>query len=156
MSAQRPSFDEYFIKITQVVAERSTCLKRLVGAIIVKDNRILTTGYNGAPKGFRHCAQTGCIRQAQNIPSGQRHELCRGLHAEQNAIIQAAWHGVTIEGATMYVTYHPCVICVKMMINAGIKKLVYEGKYPDKLAADMIAESGLEVIRFEKNIHSNR
>ena len=148
--AARPLWDEYFMKITGVVSERATCVKRRVGAIIVKDNRILSSGYNGSPKGMKHCGEVGCIRKDMNVPSGQRHELCRGLHAEQNAIIQAAWHGVKIEGATMYCTYQPCVICVKMMINAGIKRLVYSGSYPDELAANMIVESKMQVTRHEK------
>jgi dCMP deaminase len=144
---KRPSWDEYFMKITKDVSERSTCLKRKVGAIIVKDCRVLSTGYNGAPKGLMHCEETGCLRKKMNVPSGQRHELCRGLHAEQNAIIQAAVHGVEIEGATMYCTFQPCIICVKMMINAGISKLVYEGEYPDKLARKMLKESIIKVVR---------
>ncbi|MCX5726426.1 MAG: cytidine/deoxycytidylate deaminase family protein [Candidatus Saganbacteria bacterium] len=127
MKDERPSWDEYFMKLTNVVAERATCVKRKVGAVIIKDHRV----------------------KEMNIPSGQRHELCRGLHAEQNAIIQAAWHGIKIEGGTMYCTYQPCVICVKMMINAGIKKLVFSGGYPDELAAKMLKESGLEIKRFE-------
>ncbi len=135
------------MKITKDVAVRSTCLKRKVGAIIVKESRVLSTGYNGAPKKLKHCSETGCLRKELNVPSGQRHELCRGLHAEQNAIIQAALHGVKIEGATIYSTYQPCIICVKMMINAGIKKLVYEGPYPDKLARQMLKESGMKVVR---------
>ncbi len=147
---KRISWDSYFMEITRVIAKRSTCLKRNVGAIIVKDKRILTTGYNGAPKGLTHCEEVGCIRKEMNIPSGQRHELCRGLHAEQNAIIQAAWHGVQIQGATLYCTHQPCVICVKMMINAGIKRVVFEGDYPDDLAANMLIESGLEICRFNE------
>jgi dCMP deaminase len=143
----RPSWDEYFMKITRDVAERSTCLKRSVGAILVKDHRILATGYNGAPKNTAHCEHTGCLRKEMKVPSGQRHELCRGLHAEQNAIIQAAWDGVKIKGATMYCTFQPCIICVKMMINAGIEKLVYEGEYPDKLAMKMLKESGISIVR---------
>ena len=143
----RPLWDDYFMKITKDVALRSTCLKRKVGAIIVKDRRVLSTGYNGAPKNIKHCSETGCLRKKLKVPSGQRHELCRGLHAEQNAIIQAAVHGVKIEGATMYSTYQPCIICVKMMINAGINKLVYEGDYPDKLAKQMLKESGIVVKR---------
>jgi len=143
----RPSWDGYFMNITKVVGLRSTCLKRKVGAIIVKDSRVLSTGYNGAPKGIEHCEKVGCLRKKLKVPSGQRHELCRGLHAEQNAIIQAAWHGVKIEGATMYATYQPCIICVKMMINAGIKRLVYEGSYPDELARRMLKESGMKVER---------
>jgi dCMP deaminase len=147
---ERPSWDEYFMKIVQDVSERATCMKRKVGAILVKDKRILTTGYNGSPKGFKHCEEVGCIRKEMNLPSGQRHELCRGLHAEQNAIIQAAVHGVEISGATMYCNYHPCVICVKMMINAGIVKLVYAGGYPDELAQKMIKESKIQVMLFKE------
>ncbi len=147
MSAQRPSWNEYFMRITNDVAERAICVKRKVGAAIVKDNHILSTGYNGAPKGFSHCTEDTCIRKQMSVPSGQRHELCRGLHAEQNAIIQAAVQGVKIEGATLYCTYQPCVICVKMMINAGIKKLVYAGGYPDDLAAEMLKESNIEVVK---------
>jgi dCMP deaminase len=143
----RPSWDDYFMTITKDVALRSTCLKRKVGAIVVKDHRVLSTGYNGAPKNIKHCSETGCLRKELNVPSGQRHELCRGLHAEQNAIIQAALHGVKIEGATIYSTYHPCIICVKMMLNAGITKLVYEGQYPDELAKKMLKESGIKVVR---------
>jgi len=145
----RPSWDDYFMKITQDVSARATCVKRQVGAIIVKENRILSTGYNGSPKGFAHCTIETCIRQQMNVPSGQRHELCRGLHAEQNAIIQAAWHGVKIAGGMMYCTYQPCVICVKMMLNAGIKKLVYAGGYPDELARQMLKESNLEVVNYK-------
>ena len=137
------------MKITKDVAVRSTCLKRHVGAIIVKDHRILSTGYNGAPKNLEHCSVAGCMRKKLKVPSGQRHELCRGLHAEQNAIIQAAWHGVKIKDSTLYSTYQPCVICVKMMINAGIKRLVYEGDYPDKLALKMLKDSGIKVERSE-------
>jgi len=143
----RPAWDDYFMKITKDVALRSTCLKRTVGAIIVKDRRVLSTGYNGAPKNITHCGKAGCLRRKLKVPSGQRHELCRGLHAEQNAIIQAAWHGVKIADSTMYSTYQPCIICVKMMINAGINRLVYEGAYPDKLAMKMLKESKINVER---------
>ncbi|MFC1511085.1 cytidine/deoxycytidylate deaminase family protein [Candidatus Margulisiibacteriota bacterium] len=146
----RPNWPDYFMKIAQDVSERATCVKRQVGSIIVKDNRILSTGYNGAPKGFKHCSAETCLRKKHNIPSGQRHELCRGLHAEQNAIIQAAVHGVEISGATMYCNFQPCVICVKMMINAGIAKLVYAGGYPDELAKEMLAESKIEIVRYDK------
>ena len=148
---KRPSWDEYFMEITTLVGQRGTCLRRQVGAIIVMENRILSTGYNGSPKGLPHCETVGCIREEMKIPSGQRHELCRGLHAEQNAIIQAAWHGVKIQGGTLYCTHKPCVICVKMMLNAGIKKLVYSGGYPDELAAELLKTSPLEVVRYEKN-----
>jgi dCMP deaminase len=144
---KRPDWDQYFMKITRDVAERSTCLKRKVGAIVVKDHRVLSTGYNGAPKNIEHCSKAGCLRKKLKVPSGQRHELCRGLHAEQNAIIQAAVHGVKIDGATMYCTFQPCIICVKMMINAGIKKLIYGGDYPDKLALKMLKESKMKVER---------
>ena len=144
----RPSWAEYFMTITNMVAKRSTCLRRNVGAILVKDKRILATGYNGAPAGIRHCKETGCIRQDSDIPSGQRHELCRGLHAEQNVIIQAAYHGVSIDGATLYCTNKPCIICSKMLINAGIKKIVYGEGYDDPLADEMLTEADITVERF--------
>ena len=149
LPAGRPVWDDYFMKITQDVSERATCVKRKVGAVIVTGNRILSSGYNGAPKGFKHCEEVGCIRKEMNVPSGQRHELCRGLHAEQNAIIQAAVHGVKIEGSTMYCNYQPCVICAKMMINAGIVRIVYAGGYPDELAMQMMKESDLRIIKYE-------
>jgi dCMP deaminase len=147
---QRPSWDQYFIDITRLVATRSTCLRRGVGAILVKDRNILATGYNGVPSGISHCEQTGCLREQMKVPSGERHELCRGLHAEQNAIIQAARHGVNIDGATLYCTTMPCVICTKMLINAGIKRVVFGEGYADNLAREMIAESGIEVVHFEQ------
>ena len=134
--------------IAEMVAKRSTCLRRHVGAILVKDKRILATGYNGAPAGLKHCEEVGCIRQNASIPSGERHELCRGLHAEQNAIIQAAYHGISIAGSTLYCTNKPCVICSKMLINAGIGKIFYEQGYDDPLADQMITESGIEIVRF--------
>lgn len=134
--------------IAGMVAKRSTCLRRHVGAILVKDKRILATGYNGAPTGLKHCEEVGCIRQNASIPSGERHELCRGLHAEQNAIIQAAYHGISIAGSTLYCTNKPCVICSKMLINAGIVKIFYEKFYDDPLADQMITESGIEIVRF--------
>ena len=140
----RPSWDEYFMDITRVVATRSTCLRRQVGSVIVKDKRLLTSGYNGAPKNLAHCAETGCLRDEYHIPSGQRHELCRGLHAEQNAIIQAALHGVAIEGATIYCTHQPCSACTKMIINAGIIRIVFENSYPDPLAVQLVEEAGIE------------
>ena len=143
----RPSWTNYFMSIAKMVAQRSTCLRRQVGAVIVKDKRILATGYNGAPMGLRHCEETGCLRQEASIPSGTRHELCRGLHAEQNAIIQAAYHGISIAGATLYCTNRPCVICSKMLINAGIKKIIYEEGYDDPLAAQMLEEAGIEIVR---------
>lgn len=131
-----------------MVAKRSTCLRRQVGAIIVKDKRIITTGYNGAPTGIVHCSEAGCLREKLQIPSGQRHELCRGIHAEQNAIIQAAIWGVSIKGATLYCTTQPCILCAKMLINAGIKRIVYEGEYPDELAKSLLEEAGVELTLF--------
>ncbi len=142
----RPSWDEYFMKITRLVAERSTCLRRRVGALIVKDKRIISTGYNGAPKGLAHCLQIGCLREKMKIPSGERHELCRGAHAEQNAIIQAAGSGADMNDATMYCTDSPCSTCTKMIINAGIKRLVLGDRYPDELGEEMIREAGIETI----------
>jgi len=145
----RPSWQEYFMDITRMVAKRSTCLRRQVGAVVVKDKRILATGYNGAPSGLKHCHEVGCLREDSSIPSGVRHELCRGLHAEQNAIIQAAFHGITIKGATLYCTNKPCVICSKMIINAGIRKIIYEDGYDDPLSDRMLQEAGLEVERLK-------
>lgn len=147
---ERPSFDEYFMEIAHIVAKRSTCLRRKVGAVLVKDNHILSTGYNGAPKGFPHCKEVGCLREKLKVPPGERHELCRGLHAEQNAIIQAAVFGVSVKGATLYCTCAPCVVCAKMLINAEIERIVFEGDYPDKLAEKMLKESNIEVCRFER------
>jgi dCMP deaminase len=144
----RPSWDAYFMEITRVVASRSTCLRRKVGATIIKDKRILTTGYNGAPKGLAHCQEVGCIRAEKQVPSGERHELCRALHAEQNAILQAALYGVSISGATVYCTTHPCVMCAKMMINAGMKEVVISKSYPDQLAAELLEEAGVRVRYF--------
>ena len=146
----RPDWDEYFMKIAELVSSRSTCLRRKVGAIIVKDKRILATGYNGAPTGLAHCDEVGCIREKLKVPSGEKHELCRGLHAEQNAIIQAAYHGVSIKDSIMYVTCHPCSVCVKMIINAGIKEIIIKEGYPDKLAAQLIKESGIKIRFFKK------
>jgi len=144
----RPSWEEYFMEIARLVARRSTCLRRQVGAVVVKDKNILTTGYNGTPSGIAHCSEVGCLRQQLNVPSGERHELCRGLHAEQNAIIQAAKHGVNISGGTLYCTNSPCVICSKMLINAGIARIVYLEGYPDQLSQEMLAESGIGVHSF--------
>ena len=131
--------------ITSLVSKRSTCLRRQVGAVLVKDKKILATGYNGAPSRLDHCLDTGCLRQERGIPSGERHELCRGLHAEQNAIIQAAYHGVGIQGATLYCTNHPCIICSKMIINAGIERIVYQEGYADALAGRMLKESKIKI-----------
>ena len=138
---KRPTWDEYFMKITHLVSERSTCLRRKVGAVIVKDKRIISTGYNGAPRGLAHCLEIGCMREQLGIPSGERHEMCRGAHAEQNAIIQAASSGIGMKGATMYCTTAPCSTCAKMIINAGIERLVLGGRYPDQLGEDLIREA---------------
>ncbi len=152
MPVHRPNWDEYFMDITQVVASRSTCLRRQVGAVIVKGKRLLTSGYNGAPQGLAHCREVGCLRAARGIPSGERHELCRGTHAEQNAIVQAALYGVAIDGATLYCTHQPCVGCTKMIINAGIRRIVYLSAYPDDLARELIAHTGIDCECFgEKN-----
>lgn len=137
----RPTWEDYFMEITNLVAKRSTCLRRQVGAILVIEKRILATGYNGAPSGLAHCLEIGCLREKNQIPSGERHELCRGLHAEQNAIIQAAYHGIRIKGATLYCTNLPCVICTKMIINAGIKEIIYASGYADPLAQEMLREA---------------
>ncbi|HWQ42511.1 MAG TPA: dCMP deaminase family protein [Desulfosporosinus sp.] len=143
---KRPSWDSYFMQMAQVVARRSTCLRRQVGAVMVKDRQILSTGYNGSPSGLIHCAEIGCLRQSLNIASGERMEICRAVHAEQNALIQAAKHGVAIAGADLYTTHQPCVQCTKMLINVGIRRVVYIQPYPDSLADVMARESDLELI----------
>lgn len=145
---KRPDFDEYFMNIAKIVATRSTCLRRQVGAVLVRDKRILATGYNGAPSGLPHCEEVGCVREKMGIPRGERHEMCRGLHAEQNAIIQSALHGVSIAGAELYSTHHPCSVCAKMLINAGIKKVKIAEDYPDKMAKELLKEAGVELIIF--------
>jgi dCMP deaminase len=145
---RRPTWDEYFMKIAHVVAERSTCGRRRVGAIVVKNKRILATGYNGAPSGLKHCGEAGCLRQIRNIPSGERQEICRGLHAEQNAIIQASQYGFSIADSAMYCTNQPCITCAKMLINAGIVRVVFQGDYPDSLSLGMLDEAGVEVVKF--------
>lgn len=143
----RPGWNEYFLEIANTVASRSTCLRRKVGALIVNDRRILATGYNGTPRGISHCITAGCLRDKLNIPSGERHELCRGLHAEQNAIIQSALYGVSVRGSIMYITNHPCIICTKMIINAGIKEVVIADGYPDKMASEFLKEAKIRVRR---------
>ena len=144
-AGNRPSWDEYFLSIAELVSSRSTCLRRRVGAVIVKDKRILATGYNGAPANIEHCSQTGCVREKLKIPSGERHELCRGLHGEQNAFLQAALHGTSLKGATLYCTTQPCMICAKMIINAGINEIVIRGEYPDKMAREFLEEAGIKI-----------
>ncbi len=146
----RPSWQQYFIDMAFLVSRRSTCMRRAVGAVIVRDNQILSSGYNGAPKLIRHCSVTGCLRQQQNIPSGERHELCRGIHAEQNAIIQAAVNGTSIKGATLYCTTQPCIICTKMIINSEINTIYIAEQYPDNMAQEMLLEAGVSLIMVNK------
>ena len=146
----RPSWDEYFMEMLEVVKTRSTCIRRQVGAIIVKDNRIISTGYNGAPKGLEHCTKDTCIRLKNNIKSGERHELCRATHAEQNAIISAAKMGVSIDGGSIYITDSPCILCSKMLINAGIKRIIYKGNYPDAFSLQLLEEAGVEVVKYDE------
>lgn len=150
MQQNKPSWDEYFMDIAHLVAKRTSCIRRAVGAVLVKDKHVLATGYNGAPKGIKHCEETGCLRQQMEVPSGQRHELCRGLHAEQNSFLQAALHGVCVEGASIYVTVTPCIICAKMIINAGVKEVVIEGEYPDKMAMEFLEEAKVKVRKIER------
>jgi dCMP deaminase len=146
----RPDWDDYFMQIAFLVAQRSTCLRRQVGALLVSARRILATGYNGAPQGLRHCEELGgCLREEMGIPAGERQELCRALHAEQNAIIQAAVHGVGLHDVTCYSTTQPCVTCSKMLINANVRRIVFAGEYPDRLARDMLAEAGVVLERWE-------
>jgi dCMP deaminase len=145
----RPGWDQYFLRIARDVAERSTCTRRKVGAVLVRGKRILTTGYNGAPRGLAHCEEVGCLRERLRVPSGERHELCRGLHAEQNALIQAAVHGVSVEGADLYCTNAPCSLCAKMLVNAGVMRAVVLDGYPDELAAGIMKEAGMTLVRGE-------
>ncbi len=142
--ATRPDIDEYFLKIASVVAERSTCRRHHVGAVAVRNKHILATGYNGAPSGAKDCLELGCLRDELNIPSGERQEICRGIHAEQNVIIQATLHGVSLEGGTIYATHTPCVLCAKMLVNARIKRYVSFGKYNDDVFVDLFKEAGVE------------
>jgi len=146
---KRPSWNDYFMEITSLVATRSTCLRRKVGAIIVKDKRILSTGYNGAPQNLAHCLDVGCLRQQMNVQPGERHELCRGIHAEQNAIIQAATSGTNISGGTLYSTHYPCSLCIKMLLNASISKVYYLEGYPDDLSKQFAKESGLDITQLK-------
>ncbi len=141
----RPNWNNYFRTIAEVVAVRSTCLRRKVGCVFVRDNAILATGYNGAPKGVEHCETAGCVRDQLAVPSGERHELCRAVHAEQNAICQAARNGVSLKGSTVYVTVSPCIICAKMLINVGVRKIYYSGRYSDRKGLALLEESGIEL-----------
>ncbi|BDC36626.1 MAG: cytidine deaminase [Candidatus Methanoliparum thermophilum] len=153
---ERPNIDEYFMNIAKIVATRSTCLRNHVGAVIVKDKRILTTGYNGAPSGLPHCLDIGCLRNSNNIPSGKNQEICRGVHAEQNAIIQAALHGISIKDATLYCTHLPCSLCAKMLINAHIKRVVYSISYPDEMSLEYFNKAGISVELYKGDITNQR
>jgi dCMP deaminase len=144
---KRPCWDSYFMSIADLVKTRSTCLRRQVGAVLVKDRRILSTGYNGPPTGCKHCAEIGCLRKELNIPSGERAELCRAVHAEQNAMTQAAYSGVATKDSTIYTTTQPCILCAKNMINAGIHRIVYNGDYPDKYSVSILNEAGVRIVR---------
>ncbi len=146
----RPPWDDYFMALAELVAQRSTCLRRMVGCVLVKERRVLSTGYNGAPTGLPHCSEVGCMRD--EIPPGERHELCRGLHAEQNAIIQAATFGVSIRGSTLYSTHQPCSVCAKMIVNAGIEKIVNKEGYPDGLARQILDEAGIDIQLFKAEV----
>jgi len=148
---ERPDNDTYFMQMAELVSTRSTCLRRQVGAVIVKEKRVLSTGYNGAPRGLKHCAEVGCVREQNNIESGTRHELCRGVHAEQNAVIQAAYFGVSIKGGTIYSTAFPCVLCAKILVNAGIVEVVYKDDYIDDLSKSILDESKVKVRRFSSD-----
>jgi dCMP deaminase len=146
----RPSWDAYFVELVKVAATRSTCLRRSVGALLVRNNRVLATGYNGVPKGLPHCDKTGCLREKLKVPSGERHEICRGLHAEQNVIIQAALYGVPISGSTIYCTNKPCSICTKMIINAEIERIVYLEDYKDPLADELICQTDIRILQYKR------
>lgn len=150
-SRVRPDWDTYFMEMAKLASRRSSCLRRAVGAVLVRDKRLLATGYNGVPSGVTHCEETGCLREKLQVPSGERHELCRGLHAEQNAIIQAALHGVSTKGAILYCTTLPCIICAKMLINSGVRKVIYLDGYSDALTGEMLHEVGLELVRLERS-----
>jgi dCMP deaminase len=145
--AKRPSWDEYFMRIAMLAATRSTCLRRQVGAVIVKDKKVLATGYNGSPSGLKHCLDIGCLREQMGIPSGQRHELCRAIHAEQNAIVQAATSGVSIKDGILYSTTFPCILCAKMLVNSGIKEIYISEGYPDELSKEILDEAGVVIRR---------
>jgi len=152
----RPSWDDYFLEMAHLVAKRATCLRRKVGAVLVKEKRILATGYNGAPSGLSHCLDIGCLRDKLNVPSGERHELCRALHAEQNALIQASLHGISVKAGTLYATNQPCVICAKMLINAGIKEIVIADGYPDELAMEFLKQAGINVRKIKERDKGKR
>lgn len=146
LAKERPGWDDYFLKLADLVASRSTCLRRQVGAVLVRNERIIATGYNGAPRGLSHCLEIGCLRDELQIPSGHRYELCRGVHAEQNAIINAALYGVSTQDSVLYCTNQPCIICARMIINAGITKLVHRGNFNDPMAIQFLEEAGIIIV----------
>ncbi|MDD3853558.1 MAG: cytidine/deoxycytidylate deaminase family protein [Syntrophomonadaceae bacterium] len=156
MSHTRPSWNDYFLETADLVSSRSTCLRRKVGAVLVKDKRIIATGYNGAPRKLKHCGDIGCLRTEKGIPSGERYELCRGVHAEQNAIINAAYYGISTQDSVMYCTNQPCIICARMIINAGIVKVVHRGNFSDDIALDLMKEAGIELVVIEKSNESEQ
>jgi dCMP deaminase len=147
---ERPTWQKYFMEMAYLASQRSTCLRRHVGAVLVRDNQILSTGYNGSPKNISHCGTSGCLREKLNVPAGEKHELCRGVHAEQNAIIQCSINGASTRNGVLYCTNQPCSICAKLIINAEIKTVYIADTYPDKLAEDMFREAGIEMIRFDR------
>lgn len=151
ISEERPDLDEYFIEIAQVVSKRSTCLRHKNGAVLVRNKHIISTGYNGAPSGLPHCSEVGCLREKIMVPSGERHELCRGAHAEANAIVQAALHGANTEGSTMYSTHRPCSFCAKLIINAKVREVVYIFPYPDDLALELLTSAGVKLRQYESS-----
>lgn len=152
---QRPSWDQYFLELADLVASRSTCLRRQVGAVLVRKERIISTGYNGAPRGLGHCLELGCLREEMQIPSGHRYELCRGVHAEQNAIINAAFYGISTQDAVIYCTNQPCIICARMIINAGIIKVVHRGNFNDQLSLQFLQEAGIEIIEIPLTVEGD-
>ncbi|ABI69680.1 deoxycytidylate deaminase [Syntrophomonas wolfei] len=156
MFGERPDWDEYFLQLADLVATRSTCLRRQVGAVLVKNERIISTGYNGAPRGLEHCLDIGCLREEQGIPSGHRYELCRGVHAEQNALINAAYYGISTAEAVIYCTNQPCIICARMIINAGIIRIVHRGNFDDDLAIKFLKEAGIELVLIPRQANHSR
>ena len=142
---ERPTADEYFMQMAKLAATRSTCLRRKVGAVIVKEKHVISTGYNGAPRGTAHCETKGCLRAELNVPSGTRHELCRGVHAEQNAVAQAAYFGISVKDATLYTTTFPCSLCAKILINSGIREIIYDEGYMDDLSKDILGETDIKL-----------
>lgn len=148
----RPSWHKYFMDIAEMVASRSTCLRRQVGAVAEKNKKIVASGYNGAPAGVKHCEKRGCLREEKKIPSGERHELCWAVHAEANVVAQAALHGDTLAGSTVYVTVQPCVTCVKLLVSAGVVKVIYKGDYPDELALEIASEASLDLVKYKETM----